>query len=189
MPYHKESIDEVHMVLFPVMEDILRKTGLSPRDVHILIVNCSGLCPSPSLASIVINRQGSISFKLREDVKSYNLSGMGCSASMLAIDMAHNLLRVHHSNRDGNAVILSTELLTSGWYPGNEQAKLVLNCVFRMGAAAILLSNRDQLNNFNVAKYRLIRSIRTQRAFTYTGYRSAWRDEDSNGFTGVTLNR
>ncbi|GMH09070.1 hypothetical protein Nepgr_010910 [Nepenthes gracilis] len=56
--YHRESIEEVHMVFFPVMEDLLLKAKLSPRDLDILIVNCSGLCPSPSLASIVINRQG-----------------------------------------------------------------------------------------------------------------------------------
>ncbi|KAL9261736.1 3-ketoacyl-CoA synthase 5-like protein [Drosera capensis] len=56
-PYHKESIDEVHMVLFPVMEDLLRKTRLSSRDIDVVIVNCSGLCPAPSLASIVVNRQ------------------------------------------------------------------------------------------------------------------------------------
>ncbi|GMH18420.1 hypothetical protein Nepgr_020261 [Nepenthes gracilis] len=56
-PYHEESIEEVQMVLFPVMEELLRKTDLSAQDVDILIVNCSGLCPSPSLASIIVHRQ------------------------------------------------------------------------------------------------------------------------------------
>ncbi|GAB2294069.1 hypothetical protein Dimus_028286 [Dionaea muscipula] len=121
---------------------------------------------------------------MREDVKSYNVSGMGCSAGMLGIDMAQNLLRVHHNC---NAVVLSLEILTTGWYAGDEPSKLALNCVFRMGSSATLLTNFDQLKA--PAKYKLVRTMRTQRAFTDRGYHSAWRDEDSNGLTGVTLSR
>ncbi|GAB4826013.1 hypothetical protein Ancab_008881 [Ancistrocladus abbreviatus] len=121
---------------------------------------------------------------MREDVKSFTVSGMGCSASMLAIDMAQNLLKVH---KNSNAVVLSTEILTTGWYSGNERNKLVLNCLFRMGSAAILLSNRKQVRR--TAKYKLVRTLRTQRAFDDKAYFSAIRDEDSNGLTGVTLNR
>ncbi|GMH09069.1 hypothetical protein Nepgr_010909 [Nepenthes gracilis] len=121
---------------------------------------------------------------MRDDVKSFNVSGMGCSGSMLAVDMAQNLLRVH---KDSNAVVLSTEILTTGWYSGNERNKLILNCLFRMGSAAILLSNRMQARR--TSKYKLVRTLRTQRAFDDRAYRSAMRDEDSKGFIGVTLNR
>ncbi|KAH6783018.1 hypothetical protein C2S52_007977 [Perilla frutescens var. hirtella] len=176
---HHEATNEAHLALFPVLEDLLSKTHTSPEEIDVLIVNCSGFCPAPSLSSIVVNK-----FNMREDVKSFNLSGMGCSASALAVDMAHNILK---NFKNSNAVILSTEILSTGWYPGRDQSMMVLNCVFRMGAAAILVSNKRDAKRR--AKYRLVCSVRTQRAFDDKGYYSAFREEDSEGFTGVTLRR
>ncbi|PON38542.1 Very-long-chain 3-ketoacyl-CoA synthase [Parasponia andersonii] len=43
------------MALFPIMDDLLAKTKLSPPDIDILILNFSGFCSSPSLPSILIN--------------------------------------------------------------------------------------------------------------------------------------
>ena len=177
--HHTESIKEVQMVLFPIVEDLLAKTNLSPLDIDILIINCSGFCSSPSLTSIVINK-----YSMRNDIKSYNISGMGCSASALCIDLAQNLLSVHNNS---NAVVLSTEILSTGWYSGNEKSKLLINCLFRMGSAAILLSNKKEAKK--TAKYRLVRTLRTQRAFDDKAYSSAIREEDSDGKLGVTLKR
>ncbi|XP_057422738.1 3-ketoacyl-CoA synthase 6-like [Lotus japonicus] len=177
--HQAESIKEVHMVLFPIMDDLLAKTKTSPHEIDILIINCSGFCPSPSLTSIVINK-----YSMRSDTKSYNISGMGCSASALCIDLAQNLLRVH---KNSNVVILSTEILSTGWYSGKEPSKLLINCLFRMGSAALLLSNKKQARNS--AKYRVLRTLRTQRAFDEKAYFSAMREEDSEGKLGVTLKR
>ncbi|CAH1438929.1 unnamed protein product [Lactuca virosa] len=96
-PTHEEAVKEARLILFPVFEDLLSKTKLSPLDIDILIVNCSGFCPSPSLSSIIINR-----YSMREDIKSFNISGMGCSASALAVDMAQILLQapVLHSKTE-----------------------------------------------------------------------------------------
>ncbi|KAF8044303.1 hypothetical protein BT93_A2328 [Corymbia citriodora subsp. variegata] len=175
----QESINEVHMVLFPVLDDLLEKTNVHARDIDILIVNCSGFCPSPSLSSIIVNR-----YSMRSDVKSFNVSGMGCSASALGIDMAKSLLKVH---KDSYAVVLSTEILSTGWYSGRERPKLLLNCLFRMGSAAILLTNKPKAKN--ASKYKLVHSLRTQRAFEDRAYYSAYRDEDAEGKLGVTLQR
>ncbi|CAK9318328.1 unnamed protein product [Citrullus colocynthis] len=175
----QESINEVHMVLFPVMDDLLTKTHLSSSDIDILIVNCSGFCPSPSLSSTVINK-----YSMRSDIKSYNLSGMGCSASAIAIHLAENLLQVH---KNSNALVLSTEILSNGWYAGKERSKLILNCLFRMGSAAILLSNRKEAKESS--KYKLFKTFRTQRAFDDKSYLSALREEDMDGKLGVTLTR
>ncbi|XP_038877433.1 3-ketoacyl-CoA synthase 5-like [Benincasa hispida] len=177
--HQQESINEVHMVLFPVMDDLLTKTHLSSQDIDILIVNCSGFCPSPSLSSIVINK-----YSMKSDIKSYNLSGMGCSASAVAIQLAENLLQVH---KNSNAVVLSTEILSNGWYPGNEHSKLIINCLFRMGSAAILLSNKTQAKESS--KYKLIKTLRTQRAFDDKSYLSAIREEDKDGKLGVSLTK
>ncbi|XP_059669733.1 3-ketoacyl-CoA synthase 5-like [Cornus florida] len=177
--HHQEAIQESHMVLFPVFEDLLSKTNISPRDIDILIVNCSGFCPIPSLSSMIVNR-----YSMRDDIMSFNLTGMGCSASALGIDMAQNMLKTH---KNSYAVVLSTEILSTGWYSGKEKPMLVLNCLFRMGSAAILLSNKKEVKRSS--KYRLFRTLRTQRAFDDKGYNSAIREEDSNGLTGVTLRR
>ncbi|MCD7445864.1 hypothetical protein HAX54_015588 [Datura stramonium] len=176
---YQEVMSEVHMVLFPVFEDLLAKTKLSPHDIDVLIVNCSGFCPAPSLSSIIVNKYG-----MREDIKNYTISGMGCSASALAIDMAQNILKSH---KNSNAVVLSTEILSTGWYPGKEPSMLVINCLFRMGAAGILISNKKEAKK--TAKYKLLKTLRTQRAFDDKCYFAAYREEDSDGFTGVTLKR
>ena len=177
--HQQESINEVHMVLFPVMDDLLTKTHLSSSDIDILIVNCSGFCPSPSLSSIVINK-----YSMRSDIKSYNLSGMGCSASAVAIQLAENLLQVHQNSY---AVVLSTEILSTGWYAGNERSKLFINCLFRMGSAAILLSNKTRAKESS--KYKLIKTLRTQRAFDDKSHLSSIREEDKDGNLGVTLTK
>ena len=54
-----------------------------------LIVNCSAFNPTPSLSAAVVNH-----FKMRQDVRTYNLSGMGCAASVIGIDLAMELLAV-----------------------------------------------------------------------------------------------
>ena len=58
--------------------------------MDILIVICSCFAPTPSLASMVVNH-----FKMRTDVLSHNLSGMGCSSGVIGIDMARHYLQVH----------------------------------------------------------------------------------------------
>ncbi|CAN4109132.1 unnamed protein product [Withania somnifera] len=175
---HKEAINEVHIVLFSVFEQLLSKKKIHPEEIDILIVNCSGFCPNPSLSSIIVNK-----YALKEGVKSYTISGMGCSANSLAVDMARNIMKTH---KNSNAVILSTEILSTGWYPGKERPFMILNCIFRMGGAAILMSNKKEAKK--VAKYKLLWTLRTQGAFDDTRYYSAYRDEDSSGITGVRLN-
>jgi predicted naringenin-chalcone synthase len=63
--------------------------GIKPEQVDILITNCSIFCPTPSLASMLINK-----FKFRRDVQSYNLGGMGCSIGVIAIGLVRDMLQV-----------------------------------------------------------------------------------------------
>ncbi|KAE8722450.1 subtilase family protein [Hibiscus syriacus] len=177
--HHLESIKEAEMVMFPVMDDLLSKTKLSPLDIDILIVNCSGFCPSPSLCSLVVNK-----YSMRSDVKSYNLSGMGCSAGAIGIDLALNLLKTRENS---NSIVISTEVLSSGWYPGHEKSKLHLNSVFRMGSAWILLTNKREAKK--KSRYKVLSSLRTQRAFDDRAYFAAYREEDSSGELGVTFKK
>ena len=170
--------------------------------IDILIVICSCFAPTPSLASMVVNH-----FKMRTDVLSHNLSGMGCSSGVIGIDMARHYLQVithdpfapticpklrwglaeiwafemqcggdaalatdniHlrasvftawwavakdrvansascvalQSMPNKRVLIVAHENITNNYYPGNNRSCLVSNCLFRVGGAACLMSNR-----------------------------------------------
>lgn len=39
-------------------------------------------------------------------------------------------------------LVVSTENITQNWYFGNQKSMLIPNCLFRVGGAAMLLSNK-----------------------------------------------
>lgn len=160
-PTMEASRSEAELVIFSAMDTLFSKTGLKPKDIDILIVNCSLFSPTPSLSAMVINK-----YKLRSNIKSFNLSGMGCSAGLISIDLARDLLQVYPNS---NAVVVSTEIITPNYYQGNERAMLLPNCLFRMGGAAILLSNRR--SERRRAKYRLVHVVRTHKGADDKAYR------------------
>ena len=65
---------------------------VSFRQIDIVITCCSVYNPTPSMAACLVNK-----FGMRHDVLTYHLSGMGCSSSLVSIDMAKNLLKVSSS--------------------------------------------------------------------------------------------
>ncbi|VAH87390.1 unnamed protein product [Triticum turgidum subsp. durum] len=75
-------------VVFGVVDELLAKTGVRAEDVGVVIANSSLYSPTPSFVSLIVNR-----YRLRHDVVSHNLSGMGCSAGIIAIDLAKHLLQ------------------------------------------------------------------------------------------------
>ncbi|KAL3501712.1 hypothetical protein ACH5RR_036161 [Cinchona calisaya] len=89
-PTSELAREEAELVIFSAMDSLLEQTALTPRDIDILIVNCSIYSPTPSLSAMVINK-----YKLRSSIKSFNLSGMGCSAGLISVDLARDLLQVH----------------------------------------------------------------------------------------------
>ena len=120
---------EAEEVLFSVVEDLLRANNMSPKDIDLLVVNCSLFNPTPSLSAMIVNH-----FKMRHDILTYNLSGMGCSAGLISIDLAKDLLQVH---RNSNCIVVSTENITQNWYLGKDKSMLLTNTLFRMGYAEI----------------------------------------------------
>lgn len=170
---------EAEVVIFSAIDDLMNKTGLKPKDIDILIVNCSLFSPTPSLSAMVVNK-----YKLRSNIKSYNLSGMGCSAGLISIDLARDLLQVHPNSY---ALVVSTEILTPNYYKGTERAMLLPNCLFRMGGAAILLSNktRDRYR----AKYRLMHVVRTHKGADDKAFRCVFEQEDPKGNVGINLSK
>lgn len=93
--------EEVEMVVFGAIDELLAKTGVNVKDIGILVVNCSLFNPTPSLSAMVVNR-----YKLRGNILSYSLGGMGCSAGIISVDLAKRLLQV--------CQCLSTHIFT--WY-------------------------------------------------------------------------
>ncbi|RVW84603.1 hypothetical protein VitviT2T_021900 [Vitis vinifera] len=178
-PTMEASRGEAELVIFSAIDDLLKKTGIKTKDIDILIVNCSLFSPTPSLSAMVINK-----YKLRSNIRSFNLSGMGCSAGLISIDLARDLLQVHPNSY---ALVISTEIITPNYYSGNQRAMLLPNCLFRMGAAAILLSNRRRERRR--AKYRLVHLVRTHKGADDKAYRCVYEEEDPQGKVGISLSK
>ncbi|KAI0494767.1 hypothetical protein KFK09_024910 [Dendrobium nobile] len=106
---------------------------------------------------------------------------MGCSAGLISIDLARDLLQVHANS---TALVVSTEIITPNFYAGNQRSMLLPNCLFRMGAAAILLSNRRR--DRRRAKYRLVHLVRTHKGADEKAYRCVYEEEDKDGHSGIS---
>ncbi|GLJ33344.1 hypothetical protein SUGI_0670800 [Cryptomeria japonica] len=178
-PCMAEARKEAEMVMFGAIDELFAKTGVKPKDIGILIVNCSLFNPTPSLSAMIINH-----YKLRGNILSYNLGGMGCSAGLISIDLAKDLLQVH---RNSYAIVVSMENITLNWYFGNDRSKLVSNCIFRMGGAAILLSNKR--SEKRRAKYELVHTVRTNKGSDDKCFQCVFQEEDDTGSVGVSLSK
>jgi 3-ketoacyl-CoA synthase len=122
-------------------------------------------------------------FGMRKDVRSYNLGGMGCSANVISVDLAKQLLQNEPGTR---ALVISTENLTENLYTGGDKSMLLQNTLFRCGGCALLLSSRrvDSLR----AKYKLLYTGRTQMN-DQNSYNCVWEQEDREGHHGVALSK
>jgi 3-ketoacyl-CoA synthase len=170
---------EAETVMFGALDGLFASTGVKPKDVGVLVVNCSLFNPTPSLSAMIVNR-----YKLRGNVRSFNLGGMGCSAGVIAVDLARDMLQVH---RNTYAVVVSTENITQNWYFGNRKSMLIPNCLFRVGGAAVLLSNRA--SDRRRAKYSLRHVVRTHKGADDKAFNCVYQEQDGDGKTGVSLSK
>ncbi|KAG9143783.1 hypothetical protein Leryth_011440 [Lithospermum erythrorhizon] len=171
--------EEAEQVMFGALDNLFENTHLKPKEIGILVINCSLFSPTPSLSAMIINK-----YKLRSNIRSFNLGGMGCSAGLISIDLAKDLLQVH---RDTYAIVVSTENITQNWYLGNQKSMLIPNCLFRVGGSAVLLSNKTA--DKRRAKYRLVHVVRTHCGADDSSFRSLYQVQDGNGKSGVSLPR
>eukprot|EP00249_Psilotum_nudum_P010863 c22816_g1_i1 orf=1-765(-) len=65
--------EEAEMVMFGALDNLFKKTGVKSKDIGLIVVNCSLFNPTPSLSAMIVNK-----YKLRGNIRSYNLGGMGC---------------------------------------------------------------------------------------------------------------
>ncbi|KAL9227545.1 hypothetical protein vseg_003223 [Gypsophila vaccaria] len=175
----EEARREAEAAIFTTINVLLAKTRVKVDEIGVLVVNCSIFNPVPSLTSMIKNK-----YKFKDNVKSFNLSGMGCSAGLAAIDLAHQLLRVH---KNTYALIVSTEVLTQSLYTGNDSSKHGINCLLRVGGAAILLSNKP--SDKQSSKYELIHTVHTNTSSKDSSYKCIQLEEDPLGLQGVTVTK
>ncbi|KAL0334725.1 UNVERIFIED_CONTAM: 3-ketoacyl-CoA synthase 4 [Sesamum radiatum] len=178
-PSMAKAREEAEQVMFGALENLFKATGVKPKDIGVLVVNCSLFNPTPSLSAMIINK-----YKLRGNIKSFNLGGMGCSAGVIAIDLAKDMLQLH---RNTYAVVVSTENITENWYFGNKKSMLIPNCLFRMGGSAVLLSNRA--SDRRRSKYKMMHVVRTHIGSEDTAFRCVYQEQDERGKTGVSLSK
>ncbi|KAL6211329.1 hypothetical protein ACLB2K_016556 [Fragaria x ananassa] len=176
----ESAMDEAQQGMFSAVSSLLSKTGIQPSLINALIVTCGSFSPAPSLSSLIVNR-----FQLRPDVKTYNLSGMGCSSGVISIDLAANLLK--KSKEIGYVLVVITESISLNWYFGDSRPMLVTNCIFRVGCAAALITNDPSCRR--VAKMELIQSLRTHHGASDRAYKAAFQEEDDKGNLGFALTK
>ncbi|RLM91785.1 hypothetical protein C2845_PM08G14220 [Panicum miliaceum] len=106
--------EEAELVIFSAVDALFARAApraCSPCDIDLVVVCCSLCAPAPAFSEMVVSRYG-----MRSDVRSVNLSGMGCGAGLIAVDLAASLLRA--MPRGARALVVSTEILSSNYYPG-----------------------------------------------------------------------
>ena len=171
--------EETERVLFACVAKVLERNHLKATDVDALIVNCTAFNPTPSLSASVVNH-----FRMKKGVRTFSLHGMGCAASVIAIDLAKDLLAANPGMR---IVIAGTENVLWNLYFGNQRSMLITNCIFRTGGVAYLLSNRA--DDGRRAKYVLNHLVRTHLGGDDAAYNAVIQREDDDGLVGVKIGK
>ncbi|KAK9835216.1 hypothetical protein WJX81_006372 [Elliptochloris bilobata] len=170
---------ETELALFTCVQKVLDKTGLKAKDVDALITNCCTFNPVPSLSAAVVNH-----FKMKQSVKTYHIGGMGCAASVIAMDLAQELLKNHPNWR---VVIAGSDNCLETVYYGNQRNMLITNCLFRLGGVAAVLSNHPA--DRKIAKYRLDHLVRTHLGADDAAYNCVIQKDDEEGKIGTKIGR
>ncbi|KMT07755.1 hypothetical protein BVRB_6g146770 [Beta vulgaris subsp. vulgaris] len=156
---------------------LFSNSEISPQDIDVLVVNVSMFASTPSLASRIVNH-----YKMRDDVKVCNLSGMGCSASLISLSVVQNHFKVQ---KDCYALIVTSESLSPNWYSGNDRSMILSNSLFRSGGSAILLTNKWCLRKKAMLKLKCL--VRMHHGSIDESYESCMQVEDSAGKLGFRL--
>ncbi|KAL8496825.1 hypothetical protein ACS0TY_020484 [Phlomoides rotata] len=178
-PTLADGLVEMDEFFVDSIDKLFAKTGISPSEIDILVVNISMLASAPSLSSRIINL-----YKMRDDVKVYNLTGMGCSASLVSINIVQSVFKVH---RNKQALVVTSESLSLGWYTGNDRSMILANCLFRSGGCAMILTNKPSLKDKAMFKLKCL--VRTHHGAKEESYTCCAQKEDEKGHVGFHLGK
>ncbi|CAM0913948.1 unnamed protein product [Alopecurus aequalis] len=172
-----EARADAELSIFTAIDDLLGKTSINTDAIDILVVNCSVFNPTPSLTDMVMRR-----YKLRGNIPNFQLSGMGCSAGLIAVGLGKNLLQTAPSN--ALALVVSTEIITGNYYTGRKPEMQLTNMLFRTGGSAVLLSTSK-----TKARFQLEHLIRKCTSYDDNAYRCVIHEEDDEGNLGLNLSK
>ncbi|KAJ4891210.1 3-ketoacyl-CoA synthase 12 [Raphanus sativus] len=178
-PTLQDGISEMEEFYVDTIGKLLERQQISPKEVDILVVNVSMLTSMPSLPSRIINH-----YKMREDIKVFNLTGMGCSASLISVDIVKNIFKSYPNKL---ALVATSESLSPNWYSGNNRSMILANCLFRSGGAAILLTNKRSLRKKAMFKLKCL--VRTHHGAREESYNCCIQAEDKQGRVGFYLGK
>lgn len=176
-PTLEDGVNEMEEFFYDSIVKLLARSGVSPSEIDVLVVNVSMFAVVPSLTSRIINH-----YKMREDIKAYNLTGMGCSASLISLDIIRNVFK---SQKNKFALLVTSESLSPNWYDGKDRSMILANCLFRTGGCVILLTNKRSLKH--KAMLRLKCLVRTHHGAREDAYSCCNQQEDEQGKLGFYL--
>ncbi|KAJ1431941.1 Very-long-chain 3-ketoacyl-CoA synthase [Sesbania bispinosa] len=178
-PTLDDGVSEMDEFFNDSIEKLLARSAISPSEIDVLVVNISMLAAVPSLSSRIINR-----YKMRDDIKVYNLTGMGCSASLISLDIIKNIFK---SQRNKFALLVTSESLSPNWYSGNDRSMILANCLFRSGGCVILLTNKRSLTHRAMLRLKCL--VRTHHGAREEAYSCCIQKEDEQGRVGFHLGK
>ncbi|XP_021910227.1 3-ketoacyl-CoA synthase 19-like [Carica papaya] len=174
-----DSLLELDDAIFNTLDKLFLATGVSPAEIDVLVVSVSAFAPIPSITARIVNR-----YVMKENIKAFNLSGMGCSSSLAAIDVVQRLFKLYDNRL---AIVVSTESLGSHWYPGKDKSMILSNCLFRLGGCSILLTNNKTMKHNAIMKLNCL--VRSHIGEDDEAYKACFQAEDDQGYEGFILNK
>ncbi|KAH6838120.1 3-ketoacyl-CoA synthase 12 [Perilla frutescens var. hirtella] len=178
-PTLQDEISEMEEFFIDTLNKLFQKSGVSPQDIDVLVVNVSSLSSVPCLSSRIVNY-----YKMRNDIKSFDITGMGCSASLISINLVETIFK---SYKNAMAIVVSSESIAPNWYSGNDRSMMLTNCLFRCGGCSILLTNNRAFQT--CAKMRLNCLVRTHLGASDEAHNSCMEKEDDEGRVGFYLSK
>jgi len=134
---NQEYIEHAVILGRRAAEECLRRAGLRPDEIDLIItVSCTGFM-IPSLDAHLINLMG-----FRSNVRRMPFTELGCAAGAMALGRAADYLKAHPG---GNVLIIAVELPSLTFQRKDiSQANLISSILFGDGAAAVLVSGKAE---------------------------------------------
>ena len=171
----EDALEEVSYIAFQLIETILKENNLLATDID-LLVTCSAFSPIPSVSSLIVNH-----FKMKEDITTYSLGSMGCSSSLIGMEIAQNYLKL---NSNKKALVLNVDSCCKLWYRGKDFNLLLANVLFKTGGIVVLLSDSKCNAQFEFEGD----IVRSHFGASDAAYKSIYQRDDKQGITGIDIN-
>ncbi|CAI0449020.1 unnamed protein product [Linum tenue] len=177
-PTLQDSLDEMTDATFSNLDALFATSAVRPCQIDILVTTGSLFAPVPSLSSRIVHR-----YKMREGIKCFSLTGMGCSSSVIAVDLVRHTFRTRPNSF---AVVVAVELTAPNWYTGQDRSMMLSNVLFRAGGSSLLLTNHPSWKDRAIMK---LEAVVRNHVSTDEAYECAIHVEDEQGYPGARLTK